>query len=383
MAGTLDYARWRGDLRFKHNKFNSVDGAIFATLAYLPLDSSTIGHTIGETIKEISTTEYYKNLRPKNQVELQLLLKSPRFAKSEILDVQNITKKEPLLQFAAFTARINKRTIIVSYRGTDHSMIGVNEDATMSYTNEIYGQTVAAEYLEKVAKIFPKDHIHVVGHSKGGNYAIYSIANVTPSVQQRIINATSYDGPGYTKQVYDAPGFKKMLPKMKTYIPESSIYGTMLDHPEHTIVVKSTYPMSEQHDPRHWSVSRTSFVLAPGLSIASRALRHSFIHFNKSIPPTARGKMWSALFSALEDQNITNITQLTSNKLIGTLQLSRAYLSLPPKLREIAKQAINDILKATSDQINIPFIDTDLKKFPLSNDSAKAPIFFEYYAAEN
>ena len=33
MAGPLDYLRWRGDLSFKQRQYNSVDGAILASIA--------------------------------------------------------------------------------------------------------------------------------------------------------------------------------------------------------------------------------------------------------------------------------------------------------------------------------------------------------------
>ena len=36
MANILNYMRWRGDLPFSINKFNSIDAAFFATFVYLP-----------------------------------------------------------------------------------------------------------------------------------------------------------------------------------------------------------------------------------------------------------------------------------------------------------------------------------------------------------
>ena len=41
------------------------------------------------------------------------------------------------------------------------------------------------------------------------------------------------------KETYDQLEFQRAIPKMITYVPEGSIFGMMLDHPERVIVVKS------------------------------------------------------------------------------------------------------------------------------------------------
>ncbi len=53
MASTLDYLRWRGDLPFQACPFNSLDASLMASLAYLPFDGSTVGHSLGEVCQSI------------------------------------------------------------------------------------------------------------------------------------------------------------------------------------------------------------------------------------------------------------------------------------------------------------------------------------------
>ena len=38
MANVYDYLSWRGDLSFKQDNFNEVDGLILAKLAYIPYE---------------------------------------------------------------------------------------------------------------------------------------------------------------------------------------------------------------------------------------------------------------------------------------------------------------------------------------------------------
>ncbi|WP_240405377.1 Mbeg1-like protein, partial [Lactobacillus crispatus] len=155
--------------------------------------------------------------------------------------------------------------------------------------------------------------------------------------------------------------------------------GTMLDHPEHVLIVKSTAPMVQQHDPRRWSVGRDSFVLAEGLTSGARSLRHFFIDFNHSIPEKQRGALWDALFQAFDELNITDIFQITAHKLLGTVRFSRVIMSLEPETRRYVLHMFGEIINALRGNISLPFSESDFALYPKSNDSNKAPIFFEFY----
>lgn len=381
MAGSLDYLRWRGDLTFAEKPFNSVDASLLASLVYLPVDKSAAGHTLSEVADRLHDLPSFQvQMHDETGAEIWLLPKCPRLGNVKILNWTNRMEKKPHpLQFTAATFRINEDTIVVSYRGTDSSMIGWNEDMNMNYMPEVYGQNVAAKYLNFIANKFQKDHIFLVGHSKGGNFAQYALSTVGSDIQRRIIKAISFDGPGFYHKVYTSPGFEKTVPKMKTYLPEGSIIGTMLDHPERVLIVKSNAAMKDQHDPRRWKVGRDSFVLAEGLSTGARILRHALIHFNHSIPDAKRGEMFSALFEAFENSDISDVNQITAHKLLGTYRLSRVIMSLDPDLRQIFTSIFSDVWTTYRSNMNLPFIDGEFQYYPKSNDSKTAPVFFEFY----
>lgn len=381
MAGALDYLRWRGDLPFSEKPFNSVDAALFSALIYLPVDASAAGHTLSEVAQRLHDLPSFQNqMHDETGAQIWLLPYSPRLGQIKILNWTNRMEKDPSpLQFTAAAFRLDPKTILISYRGTDSSMIGWNEDMNMNYMPEVYGQNVAADYLRRIAKKYPNDHIFLVGHSKGGNFAQYSLSVAEPALQDRIIKAYSFDGPGFFHKVSSSPGFKRSIGKMKTYLPVSSVIGTMLDHPERVLIVQSSVPMRDQHDPRRWKVGRDSFVLADGLSTGARILRHALIHFNHSFPDAKRGEMFSALFDAFENSKIRDVNQLTAHKILGTYRFSRIIMSLDPKLRQIFTSAFTDIWNTYRRNMNLPFVDGKFQHYPKSNDSRKAPIFFEFY----
>ncbi|RMC52071.1 DUF2974 domain-containing protein [Lactobacillus sp. ESL0228] len=384
MAGSLDYLRWRGDITFSERPFNSVDASLLSSLVYLPADNSVIEHTLSELAGKLQDLPTFQNqMHSETASEVMLLPESPRIGKIKILDWTNRLEKEPHpLQFSAATFAIDKRTIVIAFRGTDGTMIGWREDMRMNFLPEIYGQNVAAEYLETIAKKFPNQRIYLVGHSKGGNFAQYALSAVKPEIQERVIKAINFDGPGYFHKVYTSPGFIKTMAKMRTYIPQGSIFGAMLDHPEQTIVVKSTAAMRNQHDPRRWSVGRDSFTLADGLSAGSRVFRHALINFNNSIPQEKRDETFSDLFEAFENSDIHELHQLTNNKLVGTYRLSKVLMTLDPEERKLIAQIFSNIWNSYKNNVTMPLMTNNYELYPKSNDSNKAPVFYEFYDSE-
>lgn len=381
MAGILDYLRWRGDLTFDQFKFNSLDAGLLASIIYLPVDPSAVGHNLKEVAQSLQKLASFKEQMDElTKEELSLLPYADRIGQIEILDWVNRHEKTPHpLQFTAAAFRITDDSICVAYQGTDSSMIGWQEDMHMNFMPEIYGQNVAANYLSKIAERFPKDKIYLVGHSKGGNFAQYALGAVSPEIQARVIKAYNFDGPGFYPSVFNDPGFQNVMDKMKTYLPESSVIGTMLDHPEPVLIIKSSYPMKQQHDIRLWSVGRDSFVMAEGLSNGARILRHALIHFNHTIPENKRSEMIAAVFDAFENSEISDVSQLTAHKLLGTYRLSKVIMSLDPATRSLITSMFNDIWNTYRANANLPFIDGEFQHYPKSNDSRKAPVFFQFY----
>ena len=377
MGKILDYVRWRGDLTLDREPFNSLDAGLFAAFAYLPFDSSVKGHTLEAATKRLIQK---KTLIHSDKLEAELVNLSNRYKNMHLLDWSHLSQKKPPVQFTAMTIELDSETILVAYRGTDGSMVGLNEDVDMSYQPEIFGQSVAADYLDKMAQAYPDKKIYTVGHSKGGNFAAYALYAASPSLQDRVIKTYSFDGPGFMKEMYNQIEFQRVIPKMMTYVPEGSIFGMMLDHPERVIVVKSRMKhLMKQHNPLHWEVARNSFVMAPGLSNASRIIRSTFISWNTKIPREKREAFWLAFFTALESQKITEASQLTTNKIRGAIQFSHAYLALDPDARLIANEIISDITATARQYINLPFLSHNEHLEPLGNDSSKGPIVDDSY----
>lgn len=77
-------------------------------------------------------------------------------------------------QFAALTVETGDGAVYCSFRGTDDTLAGWKEDFHMAYVSQIPAQKLAVEYLETVARQYPRRKLRLGGHSKGGNLAVWS-----------------------------------------------------------------------------------------------------------------------------------------------------------------------------------------------------------------
>ena len=196
MANILEYLEWRGDLPLSSVPFNEVDAAILARLSYLPLETVLENQggtkqsgkekemTIARSMEALAAadTEQLRFLWHEDPKLIDALRASRRFAQltlfaySERFDIPSQT------QFAAVSIRLAPALCYVSFRGTDDTLVGWQEDLNMGFVCPVPSQELAVEYLEALAKESTDEYI-TGGHSKGGNLAVYAAAFCAETVQ--------------------------------------------------------------------------------------------------------------------------------------------------------------------------------------------------------
>ena len=87
------------------------------------------------------------------------------------------------IQFTVFTLDLDEETRVIVYSGTDDSIIGWKEDFNMMFTFPTPAQKQAIRYLKKYSE---NKKLYIVGHSKGGNLAMYSTLHIREEVFENI-----------------------------------------------------------------------------------------------------------------------------------------------------------------------------------------------------
>ena len=345
-----DYVIWRGDLSFEMVPFNHLDALLFSQLSMLRLDDVLVKNgkqvslTIAEAAKMLKNNieeDYDLGLIiPKDIISTFYLMAESNRYKDLKLDnyVNNVNKIEET-QFSALTIDLDSSTRVVSFSGTDDTLVGWKENFNMLFVAETSGQAASCEYLEEVSKWWR--HIYICGHSKGANLAIYSLLHSVKSVQKKTIEAIVFDGPGLIEDVTKLDHFDKVISKAVSYIPDTSIIGVLFDHYEKMKVVKSIEKGLYQHDVFSWEVLGQDFVYAKGRSAESIHIEQKIKSMINDIDQETRIKLVNEGYKILSSPETDTLTKLYSDK----IRIIKDYLGTDTKVQKQYRKIFMEILK--------------------------------------
>ncbi len=265
MNTIIDYLDWRGDLSFNQDPLNEVDNLIFSVLSYSDFSGVVPGLdkpgsvTLQEAADRIGPAphEVTTNLTRSFFAALPLLLEkcaqTERFANlqlSHYIDRIDFAKAE---QFSAVVFSLDEQLHFIAFSGTDDTLAGWKEDLEMSFREAVPAQRDATRYAQAVMANLSGD-FYLGGHSKGGNLAVYAAAHLTPEDQQRIIAVYNNDGPGFLANIIEKEGYQRIIHKVTTFIPQSSVAGILLEHEEKFQIIRSNETGLMQHNAFSWEV---------------------------------------------------------------------------------------------------------------------------------
>lgn len=356
MANVCDYVRWRGDLTLEQSEFNEIDNLILARFSYFPFDKIIRENEIA-TIKELSRRFSNQDVTKlpilwKDDVELfPLMGNSKRFGGMLATKYINKIDAEQEKQFSAITVLMPDGTIYVSYRGTDNTIVGWKEDFNMSFKSHIASQISAKQYLEEIAKEYPSSKIIIGGHSKGGNIAVYAATFASKEVKDRIINVYNNDGPGFCEDVIETTEYQEILPRVHTYIPQSSIIGRLMNHKEKYTIVESVQRGIMQHDLYSWQVLGKEFVTLKKLTNESEFIDKTIKDWLENVEPEKREQVIDAVFEILNTTEAQTMKELKANWFANAKTILGTYKNIDSDTKEMVWQTVNELLKVAKNNI--------------------------------
>lgn len=355
MSNVLDYIDWRGDLSFIQSPFNEIDNLILSRVSYLPFDK------IIEKDETVTIHDLYKRFQKLDKTTIRMLqvedadlfpaiAKSKRFGDLFIKNYVNNRDLEQEKQFSAITIIIPDGTAYVAYRGTDNTLIGWKEDFNMSFMTSVPAQKDAQKYLNETAKHLT-GNLRVGGHSKGGNLAIYASAFCDKDVQDRIIEVYNNDGPGFFEEIIETENYQRILPKIHTYIPQTSIFGRMLNHEEKFTVVESVETGVYQHSLYSWQLVGTKFIDMKKVTKESEFIDKTLKTWLKTVDAEQRKKFWFTLYEIVTSTNAETVAELNDNWFVNYKKIFASYKNLDEESREIINQTLKVLFGIAKDNI--------------------------------
>lgn len=353
MANIIDYVIWRGDLPFYKSKINEIDKIIFTRFAYLPFKEIEMNETetICSLMVKFENVDESKFIWSEDVRLIKLLGTSTRFKDIVVSDYEEILDVSLEKQFAAITLWILKNEKFISFRGTDTSVVGWKEDLNMTYKSNIPSQLEGVNYLNKVGKKYINSDLIIGGHSKGGNISIYASIFADDLVRLNIKEIISADGPGFSSNILNDPRFEEIKHKIKTYMPQLSIVGRILDYTRDRTIVKSNAKVFMQHDMYSWEVNPLSFVQVEDITKESNMISTLFRDIVEKTNPEDREKFINIIYELLVDSNINSFDDLPKNILSNANRVLTTYKNISEEDKLQVENMINQIKKFVTDII--------------------------------
>ena len=298
-----------GKLSFKEYPFNDVDALVFAEASYIDYQKSNYVEGV------MPLTKFDKDLNYKevfvvsvdsalNRRMINFMQKSKRYKSVKFGEIHSVFDRKQRIQFYAVTFFLPNNTLVVSFRGTDNTVVGWLEDITMCYETDIFSQREAKKYLKMILDKYPNHKYYVAGHSKGGNLAFYSVLEIQKEYLERLEYAYSFDGPGFVKKVEDFSNFALVKDKLRKYKTQNDVIGNVLNDIPATHIVRATGWLFGGHDPFTWEIKYNGeFSLVPDISSSSKRFRSRLAGFIDESTIEQRKMYGDVLEKLLEGKN--------------------------------------------------------------------------------
>lgn len=344
--------------------FNELDMLMLTEITYLPFDQIVSDQMSPDcTCRLFEAAEKMPQdlsmLVTKNRLKLlEKVASSTRFKNIKLMGYVNDIDPDVQKQFAAMIFKIKPDSYVLTFRGTDDSIIGWKEDFHMTYMDQVPAQKTAVNYLRKAMDALPGQFI-LTGHSKGGNLASYAASQIKPEYQERIQSIYSYDAPGLNHSVITSQGYQTISDKIKRYIPQGSIVGMMLETPKQAQIVKSTAIGGlAQHDTFTWQISGQTFVLLDNLNPDSLQVDKTLKNWVDSVSDEELKDFFDLFFGLILDAGISSINDLTKlenfNKILAVFENANALTDQEREmLSRLAKLLVDMRYQSWKDDMNL------------------------------
>lgn len=254
-----------GKKDFEEFAFNEIDASLFAFLSYANWEIFAPGineldkeyfsfksindEKVDQLVKDTPTPNSHKKL-------LLAIISTKRYKNVKVKYVDYRFDFERKQQYFAVTFDIPGIGNYISFRGTDLSILGWEEDFRLALNIVTNAQADSLNYLIKVSSLID-GNFYVGGHSKGGNMALYASMNADEKIQERIINVYSLDGPGFfDDSFYESSGYKNIENKIIQIVPKDSFVGVIFNTPKKYKIVSSRNPSVFSHIAYSWRIKR-------------------------------------------------------------------------------------------------------------------------------
>lgn len=357
-AFMTDYLR-ETQTGFDETPFTPVDSLVLSSLSYFDFDAYAYGDVGGADFVPIIDILRFTPLEDllssgwlKKAAELPdflaALARSRRFADLGVGFFANESAAVIEKQFCACTFRVgdkdNAPVAYLAFRGTDGSLTGWKEDFNLSYMPTIPSQKTATAYMSGVLSALPADvPVYTGGHSKGGNLAEFAALTIDEGGYRRIRRIFNHDGPSFLEAPsprIDTAEFKAKLDKT---VPESSIFGMILESRDEFRIVRSDARGFFQHIPFTWMVEGNDFATQTELNSSAKTIDTALDRWLRSCTQQEREVFIDTIYGLLTSGDVKSWADFQDGFVSNMAAFVRDGRNLDEDTKEIMVQTIRNL----------------------------------------
>ena len=336
----IDYCKWRGDIPFSVDPLNYVDHLILSQFTYYEL-KGIIPENGYLTIEEIAEKYCLNRELDKYDLFLQDLGKSLRFKNIKVHNYVSVLHDITVEQFTAMTFDLPGNLSIISFRGTDDTITGWNEDFELSY-KEIEAQKDALEYVDNNMRLFRRYILS--GHSKGGNLALYAALKCKERNRRKIDKIISFDGPGLRDSVFDHDIYNEIENKYIKFMPGYGVVGFLFENGEKKTIVKSNERGFLQHLSFSWQVEKNDFVVLDKFEDDSILMQNVFSNFLDKTTEEQREIFVKEIFNEVRNSDINTLSDLAVGDVKKIITLVKNFDSISAEAKDVGNIFLNEFI---------------------------------------
>ena len=352
------YIRYYGNKTFEENPFNDVDALILAEFSYVNMellfpDGCDQVCLKNIDIKRLKKDVFYGSVDASyNKTLLKNMSQSIRYKDLIVTEVENRFSKEEINQFYAFTIILPNGDLYISFRGTDITLIGWKENFLITYQTTMLAQIQSVSYVERVLEKYPNSKFYMGGHSKGGNLAFYAALHMENEYADRMINAYSFDGPGFREGISQLETYESRIDRLIKYRTYNDVIGSFFNNMEKYKTVHSTGLLFGGHDTFFWQINPVNgkFLYAKDTSYWSKMYSKRFMNWLDTLSFDDRALATDALFEIFKENNTVIDLAKNLGKNIATSKkaLSRYSKDEQKRLKTILKTLFKYMMAFTN-----------------------------------
>ncbi len=360
MAGTIiKYVEKYGDCPLSEMPLSDVDSLVLCQLAYLKFDGMVCDvreNGPAVSLKEIAARADVEKLFADERYEkvnkelFAAAVAGRRFCNMKLNCYINLVEKEWETQFSAVTFLLEDGTIYIAFRGTDETIVGWKEDFNMAFLSPVPGQAYSVKYLNMVMSRLHK-RFYIGGHSKGGNFAVYSAMKCIPEVQQRIVKVYSMDGPGFRPEVLKECGYEKIVDRVVKIIPRSSLVGMLFEKDIRFRTVESKYFGLAQHNPYNWLVEEEAFVEADDIYESRRFMDNTINAWIRSLDEQKLKSFVNTLFQLIAAAQADDLIAFMADWKKSMSRIRSAWKEMDEQTEEILHEIFKSLFEIAKIQV--------------------------------